>query len=168
MAYEQHYRKRYIEYIREVIGDTDELLFNADELLSYIEKHIATQLTTINVTAYNSRYRINTGCYCGGPVYLLDITGGIADAVYILDEADGWIIFDSLDPENLAAAPTDGDTIEVAFYTINTSSLLSEIFFVLSSNHTKLVSAQNIAGMSMNLTQLADAFYAQSVRWAIE
>ncbi len=169
MAWDTHFRKRYDEYIREVVGDKDAILFDADELLAYVETHIATQLTSHVVPAYNNRYNIR-GCGCSKlrGIYMLAVTGGVDGAVYILDEQTGLVIFDPNDPLNTAVAPVDTSTITVQYYMVNTAGLLKELFVVLSSNHAKLVLAHNIMGVSMDLKELSDSFYAQAVRWAYE
>lgn len=167
MTFKQHYRRKYIDYIRQTIGDADELLFTEDELKSHIEKWTGTNITTMSPTASNSRYRVQ-GCTCGAPMYMLIVTTGVDDAVYIIDEYAGLIFYDPKDPDNSAAVPADGSQITVQFYAVNTNQLISELFFILSSNHTKLVISHNIMGVQMDLKALADAFYDQSVRWAAE
>lgn len=170
MAWLQHHRVRYIDHVRNIIGDKDSLLFTDDELKSYIEKWMTTDIRTATVTAYNSRYRVACGCFCsyGQGIYLLNITTGVEDAVYILDEGSNWIIFDPDDPANLAVEPTDGDQIDIEYYSVTTHKLISELFFVLSSNHAKLNLAHNIMGVNMDMRALSDSFYDQSVRWEIE
>ena len=92
------------------------------------------------------------------------IAGPFEERSIITDEV---VIFDDDDPDNDAAPPDDGDTIEVTYYSVNTNQLMVELFMVLSSNHAKLVAAQNIMGVQMDLKSLSDAFYDQSVRWAV-
>ena len=167
MAWKSHYRKRYTEYIREVLGDKERDAFDTDEMLSYVEGWIANTLTTTNIQAYNSRYHISQ-CGRGKGVYLLQITVGIDDAVYIIDEQTGLIIFDPDDPLNTAIAPVDGSSITVSYYETDTPELLSELFMVWSSNHVKLRSYQSIMGVKMDLKELSDGFYNQSIRWSNE
>lgn len=170
MAITEHIRVRYIDHIRTIIGDTDKVLFTDDELKSYFDKHSSSSKYDATVTAYDNRYRLSgCGC-CGGPVWLLriDDTSAPDGAVYIIDEAAGTIWFDEDDPDNTATAPTDGDTLDVTYWQMNTKDLVVELFFILSSNHAKLVSAQNIAGIDMDLTQLSNSFYNQAVRWAAQ
>jgi len=164
MAWEQHYRIRYEDHVRNIIGDCDKLLFDDDELRSYIEKHISCDYYETSVYARNSRYRI----YCHSPVYQLNVSTGVDGAVYILDEHSGWIIFDPEDPDNTAVAPVDGTSIRVEFYRIKHEMILSELFMELSSNHAKLVAKQKIMGSEFDLQELSDAFYAQAVRWESE
>lgn len=172
MAIKQHFRVKFIDYVRMTIGDSDKVIFTDDELKSLIEKHMCTQLTTHTVTAYNSRYRVSPccaiypGCCCGVGIYLLEVTVGVDDAVYVLDEAAGWIIFDPLDPENTAVAPVDGTTISVQYYGVSPCALFIDIFFTLSSNHAKLKLAHNIMGVQMDLKELSKSFYDTAVRWA--
>lgn len=174
MAWEQHFRRKFIEFVRMTIGDPDGVIFTDDELKPFIETYITTALRDATLIANDSRYRIAPcctyfpGCACGRGIYLLNVTTGVDGAVYILDEQAGWVIFDPADPENTAVAPVDGSTIEVQFYPVDVPSLFSEIFFTLSSSHAKLKLAFNIMGTSQNLTQLADSFYRQAVRWETE
>lgn len=167
MPIEQHYRVRFIDYVRKIIGDPDGLLFTEDEIKSAADKWTETNTTTHTVTAYNSRYRLNA-CATGTPVYELTVSTGVDGAVYILDEAAGVIHFDPADPDNTAVAPVDGSTIGVTFYRINTPKLISELFMILSSNHAKLRLYHDIMGVKMDLKQLSDSFYDQAVRWEIE
>jgi len=167
MAWESHKRKTYEQYVREVIGDCDSDLFTTDELASYIDKWSDRYLTTAVVRADNNKYYLSCS-NTGDGVRNLVVSDGITDAVYVLDEPASLILFDTEDPENLAVAPVDGTTIEVTYYSICTAKLISELFFVLSSNHTKLTSYQSIMGVKMDLKDLADAFYNQSIRWIIE
>lgn len=167
MPWTQHKRRRYIDYIRQTIGDPDKLLFTDDELKSHIEKWTRTDLTTSTPTASNERYRIR-GCSCGDPIYELNVSTGVDDAVYVLDEYAGLVFFDAVDPDNAAASPVDGSQITVQFYTVNSKQLFSELFMVLSSNHAKLKLAHNIMGVQMDLKELSTSFYDQAVRWVAE
>ena len=167
MAYKTHKRKTYEEYIREVIGDKDDVLFTTDELLSYIDKWSDRYLTTTTIRAENSKYYLNC-CRAGKGVRDLVVSTGVDGAVYVIDEPASVVLFDDDDPSNTATAPTDGDTIKVSYYCVCTAELISELFFVLSSNHTKLTSYQSIMGVKMDLKELADAFYNQSIRWKIQ
>ena len=167
MAIEQHKRNRYIDYVRQVVGDTDGLLFSDDEMKSYIEKWTSTDLSTATPTASNSRYRV-CGCASASPLYELTVTSGDDGAVYVIDEYAALVYFDPDDASNTAVAPVDGTNITVTYYDVNTNQLFVELFMVLSSNHAKLVMAQNIMGVEQDLRKLSDSFYKQAVRWAAE
>ena len=167
MAILQHKRKTYTEYIREVIGDKDSILFTTDELLSYLDKWSDRQLTTTDIRAENNKYYLSC-CKRSNGVRDLQVTSGVDTAVYVIDEPASLVLFDANDPDNLAVAPTDGDTIEVSYYCVCTAKLISDLFMTLSSNHTKLVASQSIVGVQMDLKELSDAFYASAVRWEIE
>lgn len=169
MAIIQHYRKKYIEYIREVVGDKDEVLFTTDELLSYVDKWSDRRLTTSTIAGYNNKFYI-TCCDANYGVRDLTVTASFSDddTVYVIDEPAALVMFDPDDPENLTDAYADGITIGVSYYCVCTAKLLSDLFMTLSSNHAKLVAAQNIVGVSMDLKMLSDSFYAQSVRWECE
>lgn len=168
MAIIQRYRVRYIEYIRKIIGDEDQLLFSDDELKSSFDKWSCQTLTTTTARADNNRYKSCGCCGTGTPLWELAVSSGTDGAVYIIDEASATIWFDPDDPLNTAVAPVDGTTIEVTFYTINTPKLISELYLILSSNHAKLKLAHSILGVQMDLTKLSDSFYNQSIRWELE
>ena len=170
MPWSQHYRHTFINHVRSLIGDNleDKLLFSEDELKSYIDKWMSTDITTAYPQAFNERYRIHNCCNPGQSVYQLEVTVGVDDAVYILDEFSASILYAADDPANLAASPVDGSSITVTYYCVNKPELLSELFMELSSNHAKLSVYYNMTGMAMSLTKLSDAFYAQAVRWKAE
>ena len=167
MAILQHYRTTYVDYIRSIIGDPDGLLFSTDELISYLDRWSSRTLSGATIRAENNKYYLNS-CSSGMGVRDLEVTTGVDLAVYVIDEQAEVVLFDPDDPENTAVAPNDGDTIDVSYYEICTAKLVSDLFMTLSSNHTKLVAAQSIVGVSIDLTKLADAFYQQAVRWEVE
>ena len=167
MAWDSHYRHTFIDHVRSLLGDDDGLLFKEDELKSYIDKWMSTDITTATPLAYNSRYRIHNCCNPGESVYQLKVTVGVDDATYILDEFSASVLFDST-ADGAPAAPVDGSSITVTYYCVNKPELMSELFFELSSNHAKLSVYYNMTGMAMSLTKLSDAFYAQAVRWKAE
>lgn len=167
MAFEQHHRHRFIDWVRENLGDTDKLLFSEDQLKSYISKWTCTCITTATPVACSNRFRI-CGCFSAGEaVYLLEVTSGEDGATYIVDEYAAEVWFDPT-ADGAPAAPTDGDTITVTFYRVNRAEVMSELFFELSSNHAKLKIMYDMSEMKMDLRQLTDSFYAQAVRWKAE
>ena len=160
------YRSNYTDMIRKFIGDTDKILFTEDELESYIARWRVPKIPfRINMMCFDLIY--STGG-CNDPYWNMTIINGDDDAVYIIDEISGTVEFDAFDPDNTATPPVNGSTIQVQVYTIQTNRLVSELFMVLSSNHTKLAMAQSHLGVSMDLTQLSDSFYKSAVRWAAE
>jgi hypothetical protein len=167
MAIFQRYRTTFEDYIRQIIGDKDGCLFDSDELASYVDRWSDRYLTTTTIRAENSKYYLNC-CGRGKAVRELQVTSGVDATAYIIDEQAGVVIYDPDDPETTSPAPSDGDTIEVSYYCVCTNHLLSELFMTLGSNHAKLVAAQNIMGVQMDLKDLSDAFYAQAVRWSAE
>jgi len=167
MAIEQHHRHRFIDWVRENLGDTDKLLFTEDQLKSYINKWTLTCITTTTPTACSNRFRICGCCTAGESIYNLTVTSGVAGATYILDEYAAEVWFDEY-ADGAPADPADGDTITVTFFRVNRCALMSELFLELSSNHAKLTIYYNMTGMAMSLKDLSDAFYKQSVRWAAE
>jgi len=174
MAIIQRYRRKFIEYIRQTIGDPDGIIFTDDEMKSFIETFMYTSISSHTASANNSRYRITPCCIsypdcgCAIGIYLLEVTSGVDESVYILDEQAGWVIFDPDDPANTAVAPVDGTTIIVQYYTVNVCFLLSALFKTMSSNHTKLTLAFSIMGTNQDLKELSDAFWKQSLRYAAE
>ncbi len=167
MAWDSHYRHTFIDHIRSVLGDDDGLLFKDDELKSYIDKWMSTDIATAYPLAYNNRYRICSCCAPGQSVYQLIVTVGVDDASYILDEFSASVLFDP-SADGAPAAPADGHSITVTYYCVNKPELMSELFMELSSNHAKLTVYYNMTGMAMSLTKISDAFYTQAVRWKAE
>lgn len=168
MGWGQHYRITYNDYIRKIVGDPDGVLFTDDELLSSFHKWSSTDVCVTNITWFHNRARISA-CGCSSPpVAGLFVSTGVDGAVYILDEPAGTVHFSQDDVGCVAAAPADGTTVGVTYYTVNTSSLVSELFFILSSNHAKLKLAHNIMGVGMDLKALADSFYQQACKWKCE
>jgi hypothetical protein len=149
--------------VRLTIGDKEKLLFDDDELDSFVEQYSAPFRTEADIQAYDSKYKLNMD----RPVYELRLEKGFdPDGVYLLDEGSVTIKFDVNDPANSGTPPVDGDVLEVSYYEVDFANLISELFFILSSNHAKLVIAQSIMGISMNLTQLSDSFFKKSTQWA--
>ena len=167
MAWTQHYRHRFIDHIREQIGDRDGLLFTEDQLKSYIDKWMCTQLTTATPNTFNNRYRICGCCAPGREIYQLEVTVGLDDATYILDEMSATVLFDP-DADSAPAAPADNTNITVTFYQVDKAALLSELFLELSSSHAKLQIIYDMSEMKMDLKALRKGFYDQSVIWAAE
>lgn len=167
MAIEQRYSHTLIDHIRSQLGDKDGLLFNEDQLKSYISKWTCTCITTATPVACSNRFRICGCCAPGREIYQLTVTSGEDGATYILDEFAAEVWFDT-SADGAPAAPADGDSITVTFYQVNKAALLSELFLELSSNNAKLTIYYNMTGMAMSLTKLSKAFYDQSVIWAAE
>ena len=157
------------DYIRQLLGDQDKLLFLDDELDGYIERYTDAQPTTQTITCYSLKYKVNAGCHLDYPVRAISLISGYdANGVYVIDEVGGVILFDDADPLNTAVDPVDGTQITIKYWSVCVPELMSELFMVLSSNHAKLTASQSIAGASMDLTQLSKAFYDSAVRWKAE
>lgn len=158
------HRNTFIQGVRLVIGDTDEILFSQDELLGYIERFMELQKITSNITAQSNRYRI--GFPEDGGFYDVDIVSGYdPDGVYLIDEIAGTILFDINDSGNTGTPPADGDQLTVTYFDVDYNNLIAELFFTLSSNHTKLCMAQSLLTSSMDLTRLKDEFWSSCLRW---
>jgi hypothetical protein len=124
---------------------------------------------TGTVTCYSLKYKLNVSCGAGYPVRDVNLVSGYdANGVYVIDEVGGAIYFDADDPLNTAANPADGTQIVISYWMVDVPCLMSELFFVLSSNHTKLATAQSVMGASIDTSKLATEFYNASVRWRAE
>ena len=167
MAWDTHYRYTFINWVRDDLGDCGKLLFTEDQLKSYIDRWMCNQLTTATAIAFNERYRV-CGCGTHEMIHDLNVTVGVDDAVYILDEVSASVLYAADDPGNLAASPVDGSSITVTFYRVDVPNLMSELFFKMSSSHAKLAIMYDMSEMRMDLKKLTDAFYAQAVRWKAE
>lgn len=157
------------DYIRQLLGDADKLLFLDDELDGYIERYTAAQPSGGTVNAYSNKYKVNAGCGREYPVKDITLVSGYdPGGVYVIDEVGGAIYFDAADPLNTGTAPADGSQMVIRYWDVQVPPLTSELFMVLSSNHTKLAASQSIAGTSIDTTQLAKQFYNTAVRWRCE
>ena len=151
--------------VRQQLGDKEKLLFDDDELDSFIEGHSAPFRTNVTLAAHDNKYKL---CCCT-PVNDLRLDSGYdVDGVYTLDEGSGTIVFDVNDPANSGTPPADGDTMEISYYEVDYAELMSELFWTLSSNHAKLAVASSVMGVSMNLTALSDLFFKKSTQWKAE
>jgi hypothetical protein len=156
-------------YIRQLLGDPDKLLFNDDELDGYIERYTDSTPVNTSVTCYSLKWKLNIACGGAYPVSHISLVSGYhANGAYLIDELGGAIYFDKANPLNTAPDPADGSQINVSYWLVQVPPLMSELFMVLSSNHTKLAASQSIAGTSIDTTQLAKQFYNTAVRWRCE
>lgn len=165
------YVNKYIDYIRLLLNDKDKLIFNDDELVSFIERHTEQQPYTINVTAYSNKYRIlMCGCGCGNgeDTAVRDVSlvsGYDDDAIYKIDEMSGTIYFDALDPLNTGTAPVDGAVMSILYWNVCLATLMRELCNVIAQSTTKLATIQSIAGLSINTSKLADQYWKQACIW---
>jgi hypothetical protein len=165
----QSHKSLFRNYIRQLLGDPDKLLFTDDELDGYIERYTDTMPATTTVTCYSLKYKLNVSCGSGYPVSGITLVSGYdALGAYLIDEIGGAIYFDKANPLNTAADPADGSQITISYWLVQVPPLMSELFMILSSNHTKLTASQSVMGSSMDLTQLAKSFYNTAVRWRCE
>jgi len=163
MAYIQKYRNRFKSYVRSLIDDTANFLFNEDELDAIIERFTDRIPITTLVYSYNNKFKIN--CCCNDFIIDITVTDGEDNAVYLIDEWSSVIYFDANDPLNTAIAPTDGDSIEIKYWDVWFPQLMRELFNILSDKTSKLATSQSIGGTQLDTSKLSQTYYESACRW---
>lgn len=154
------YKQRLRDYIRGLIGDVDaEDLLTDAKLDSLIEgRVIYSSPQTERLICYNNKFRSSYA----RPVHELTIlTPASEDHTYRIDESNKMI-------EYIAGgtAPSDRDELTIKYVDVDFNMLMGEIFEYLASAHRKMASTQDVGGMSIDATKLADEFQKQSNYWS--
>lgn len=148
------FRKTTVQFLREHIGDEDNLIYPTDDDLDiFLRNRITWGVWNERLTAFKNHYYSADP----GPVIDLEITSGAtAGNTYRVDECTKHIAW-----SGSGSGPADNHTIEVSYMNIYFFGVVRDVLLNIATDKAKLAIKAKAEGMSHDLTQVRSEIMKQ-------
>lgn len=142
-----------INEIKLRLGDLDSKVFSHDEYIRFIDKSTTSATNTLQLKKRNNKFYPPSLGLSGVSIVILD---GETGEEYEVDE--GSLIITN---------PTLGhstDFLNIEYLPVDINEVLSNIYYYLSNNNSKLSVFSTMEGVTQDLKGLADACYKKAMQ----